>query len=207
MDVIDYIRKCVDKHIEMTLDNNSELTVYVARANIERYWFVQIGPIIYIPNSQDIPFNGVFVRTSDLVEGWESFNEIGIEIPFVNKIVVRRRGKVGLYFYVNKLVLADLVDLEDAEIYGDCKIGINSHLDVWDKKYEGIYNKPYDYYPRGRVVYRFKENKFIVYADQCIGDKGIAEVLRVFDIENQNFSIDQTDEHYVCKSCNQSYFE
>lgn len=71
-------------------------------------------------------------------------------------------SKKGLYFYVNGKLLTDLTDLEHAELYGDCKIGRSSHYEIWDDQYEKIYRKPYDYYPRGRVVYKYLENKYII---------------------------------------------
>lgn len=120
---------------------------------------------------------------------------------------MKRKGKVGPFFYVNQVVVAQDLDLNNAEIYGDFRISPVSHLEMWDKKYEGIYRKPYDYYPRGRVVYRYEEGIFIVYADRCIDEKGISEVLKTYDIEDLNYRVERTDEHYVCKTCNDDYFE
>lgn len=207
MDVITYIRQCVEKYIQMTDHQDSDLVVFVSQDRRKRYWFVQIGPLIFIPNTQDIPFNGVFLRTSDSVEGWESFDETGVIVPPVRQILMKRKGKVGPFFYVKQVILAEILDLNNAEIYGDFRISPVSHLDVWDKKYVGIYRKPYDYYPRGRVVYRYKEGIFVVYADRCIDEKGISDVLKTFDIEDLNYRIERTDEHYVCKTCNEDYFE
>jgi hypothetical protein len=114
--------------------------------------------------------------------------------------------KVGLFFYVNGQILTDFVDIDSAQLYGDFKIGDSSHYNIWDEKYEKIYNKPYDYYPRGRVVYKYKENKYILYADKCIKEKGINEIIKTFSIEGENVEID-TDIHYVCKKCNRDYLE
>jgi hypothetical protein len=41
-------------------------------------------------------------------------------------------GKVGLFFYVNGKLLTDLTDIENAEIYGESKIGSSSHYGIWD---------------------------------------------------------------------------
>ena len=116
-------------------------------------------------------------------------------------------GKVGLFFYVNKSVLIDSVNIENAEIYGDFKIGRASHYEIWDKKYYKIYKKDYDYFPRGRVVYKYKENKYILYADKCIDNEGIMKIKNIFEIHNENVEIDRTDSHYVCKKCNKCYCE
>lgn len=116
-------------------------------------------------------------------------------------------GKVGLFFYVNGKLLVYLNDINNAEVYGDCKIGRSSHYHVWEEKYYKIYNKPYDYYPRGRVVFKYKDNKYILYADKCINENGINEIIESFEIENENKEIDKTDSHYVCKKCNKDYCE
>lgn len=114
---------------------------------------------------------------------------------------------VGLFFYVNGKLMKDLIDIEHADLYGDCKIGKSSHYEIWDEKYYKIYKKPYDYFPRGRVVYKFKENKYILFADKCIEEKGIKEIIDIFGIETENIEIDKTDSHYVCKKCNKYYCE
>lgn len=115
-------------------------------------------------------------------------------------------ANVGLFFYVKGKLLADMTDIEHSELYGDFKIGRSSHYDIWNKKYYAIYKKPYDYYPRGRVVYKYKENKYILYADRCIDKEGINKVIHTFGIEDENIEIGR-DEHYVCKRCNKDYVE
>jgi hypothetical protein len=116
-------------------------------------------------------------------------------------------GKVGLFFYVNGKVLTDLVDIENAELYGEFKIGSSSHYGIWNEKYDRIYRKPYDYFPRGRVVYKYKENKNILYADKCIDKNGIEEIIRTYGIEDEKVKIDRPDKHYVCKKCNKYFLE
>lgn len=114
--------------------------------------------------------------------------------------------KVGLFFYVNNKVLADSIDIDTAQTYGDFLIGFTSHYDIWSKLYEKEYNRPYDFFPRGRVVYNVKDKKYILYADKCIPKSGLVKIIKAFEIENENVGI-ETDEHYVCKKCNKYYFE
>lgn len=116
-------------------------------------------------------------------------------------------AKVGLFFYVNRNILFDFVDVSQAEVYGDFRIGNSSHYDIWDEKYDKIHSKPYDYFPRGRVVYQYKENKYILYADKCIDEKAIKDIVKIFGIENESININRTDAHYVCKGCNKDYLE
>lgn len=112
---------------------------------------------------------------------------------------------VGIFFYVKGKVLADLVDIEHSELYGDFRIGSNSHYNVWHEKYYKIYKREYDYFPRGRIVYKYKEDEYILYADRCIDETGIKEILKTFDIEGHQVKVDRTDTHYVCKGCNKYY--
>lgn len=63
-------------------------------------------------------------------------------------------GKVGLLFCANGEILTDLIDVDHAELYGDFKIGKSSHYEIWKQKYYKIYNNPYDFFPRGRVVFK-----------------------------------------------------
>lgn len=114
--------------------------------------------------------------------------------------------KVGLYFYVNRQLLLDTFDLKDSDLYGDCRIGYSSHDEVWSEKYLKIYKKPYDYYPRGRVVFNFIENRYILYADKCIGPKGLKDIKKAFELEDVKVTV-ASDQHYVCKKCNKDYFE
>ena len=116
-------------------------------------------------------------------------------------------SKVGLFFYVNGKLLTDLIEVGHSELYGDFKIGKSSHYDIWYEKYYKLYSKPYDYFPRGRVVYKYKENKYILYSDKCIDEIGIKDILKNFYIENENVKVDRTDIHYVCKRCNKNYCE
>lgn len=114
---------------------------------------------------------------------------------------------VGLFFYVNDTLLKESNPISEAETYGDFMIGKRSHYDVWDEKYYEKYRRPYDYYPRGRVAFNFIANKYVLYADKCIDEKGIKEIMGAFNIESVNIEIDRTDSHYVCKKCNKDYNE
>lgn len=116
-------------------------------------------------------------------------------------------ANVGLFFYVKGHLFTEMVDIEHADLYGDNRIGRGSHYDIWEQRYEKIYRKPYDYYPRGRIVYRYKENKFILYIDKCIEDKGVKEIMNTFGLEIENTQVDKSDEHYICSKCNEFFLE
>jgi len=95
MQVIDYIRKCVKWYVEMTPGQENNLRVFVDCTKNLGYSFIQINGLVFIPNGKDLPFNGFVMRSSDVVDGWEAFEEIGIEIPHVKEIEVRRKLQSG----------------------------------------------------------------------------------------------------------------
>lgn len=67
------------------------------------YGFIQINGVIFIPNTEDKPYNRVALRSSDNVEGWETFDETAIEIPYVRRITVRRMTESGDVLYTEKI--------------------------------------------------------------------------------------------------------
>jgi len=93
MKVSDYVKKCVENYIEMSSGKISKLRVLIHYTKDREYGFVQINGAIYIPNSKDIPFDGVFMRSSDLVDGWEEFDSTELKLPFVEKIIVAIKDK------------------------------------------------------------------------------------------------------------------
>ena len=77
MKLIDYINKCVDNYVEMTPGGDRNLRILVDCSKKIGYGFVQIGGAVYIPNSKYSTFDGIFMRSSDLVDGWEEFDDLG----------------------------------------------------------------------------------------------------------------------------------
>lgn len=59
---------------------------------------------------------------------------------------------MGIFYYIDGKIINETVELNYAENYGDFKIYKGSHFDMWRKVLEKKTNKPYDYFPRGRVV-------------------------------------------------------
>ncbi|MDD4832878.1 MAG: MBL fold metallo-hydrolase [Clostridia bacterium] len=81
-----------------------------------------------------------------------------------------------------------------------------SHYTVWYKFYSKFYpNADFATFPRGRIIYKINQNKFFLYADKCIKTDKIIEIIKLFNLENENYEI-KTDEHYMCDKCvNNSY--
>ena len=111
-------------------------------------------------------------------------------------------NKVGLFFVVNGKILFHGCELDKAQNYGDFKIYDKSHYDVWEKHYYKRYKVDYDYFPRGRVAYNKKDNKFFIYRDTCIAADIIKTLIQCY---NEYELLE--DEHYKCHLCNINYLK
>ena len=111
------------------------------------------------------------------------------------------KDQVGLFFYVNGRFLFQGVDLEVAESYGKFLVYPESHYDIWEKHYEYQYQVDFDFYPRGRVVYKKTEDTYIIYCDQCI-EKEIVKLKAQYTGKKVVLEL---DEHYQCHMCNEFY--
>lgn len=110
-------------------------------------------------------------------------------------------NKVGLFFYVNGDFLFHGCKLDDAEHYGEFLIYSESHYDIWEEHYEYQYQVDFDFYPRGRIVYRKTDDTFIIYYDQCI-EMDIVKLKAQYAEKNVVLTL---DEHYQCHMCNLFY--
>lgn len=108
---------------------------------------------------------------------------------------------VGIFFYCEKELELFSLSLEDAEDYGEFCIYPYSHDEIWEKYLRVKYERDYDYYPRGRIVFSKKEKRFWIYSDKCIP---LHEIEKMGSMLGE-FVILQ-DEHYVCHQCS-AYLE
>jgi len=108
-------------------------------------------------------------------------------------------GKVGPFFYKDKILLADSIDINDAEKYGDYKTWGN-HSIFWDnlsKIHPELRHIEYFYCPRGRVTYNHNQDKYYIYLNPKLNTKSIINmILHKFDLIGLDYIIDDTDEHY-----------
>lgn len=108
---------------------------------------------------------------------------------------------VGPFFCIEDKIYAHLVPLTEAESYGACLTTSVSHLDFWDKSL--AHNFPgveYDFFPRGRVVY--KQGLFILYVDCCLDYlPAIEAILSAFMVGGEHAWTIDYDEHYQCAAC------
>lgn len=124
----------------------------------------------------------------------------------MKNILCKEDLHVGLFFYVNNDFIFSGCCLKEAQSYGDFMIYPESHYDIWDKikaedKENRIKGVDYDYYPRGRVVYRKSDDTFIIYYDKCVM-KELDRLSKEYEGYNVKYEL---DEHYCCHKCNPDY--
>ena len=116
---------------------------------------------------------------------------------------------VGIFWRIENLLLVDRSDLSAAEPYGDSLTHAEGHYDQWERwrsqgprrlaelGYPGaIITSQYDDWPRGRVVYGRRADRFIIYADRRLHSAQTVEViLTAFGLRGQDWQL-LTDAHY-----------
>ena len=107
----------------------------------------------------------------------------------------------ALFFYVNGRLLFHGCSLEDGEHYGDFINFPKSHYQIWWRYYAYKYKVDFDYFPRGRVVYRKTDDTYLIYYDKCM-EPYINEVTDKYDSMKIETGY---DEHYQCHKCNKDY--
>ena len=115
---------------------------------------------------------------------------------------------VGLFFFIEGNFVFSGCPLNEADTYGDFLIYPEGHLEAWDSveslnSFEDGRKVDYDYYPRGRIVYRKTDDTFIIYYDKCV-EGALDRLTRAYEGCNVKT---ETDEHYCCHACNNLYVE
>jgi len=111
------------------------------------------------------------------------------------------KPQVGLFFYVNGRLLFHGCELAEAESYGDFLVYPDDHMEVWNRRYFARCRVDFDYFPRGRVVYRKSDGVYFIYHDQCLVGRMGALTGRYAEAELRL----TLDEHYQCRRCNPFY--
>jgi len=114
---------------------------------------------------------------------------------------------VGIFWFVDGVLVAAGCALESAAPYGDCLTYDGGHAEDWERWQEAggrwlaehglpvaILTSEYDEHPRGRIV---KEaNGFVLYADQRLQTpKRLSAICERFGLEKSTTSI-RSDAHY-----------
>ncbi len=117
--------------------------------------------------------------------------------------------KIGIYWYVDDVIVGDAVTANYAEPYGDA-LQHGGHYEFWEQLKPGIdaerklKSHAYDYYPRGRLVYFPKRKSVRIYVDSCLDNDAINAALDFFGHNKYQVEI-ESDEHYQCVGCNRHY--
>ena len=107
----------------------------------------------------------------------------------------------ALFFCVNGELLFHGCSLDEAESYGIFLNCPHSHYDIWNIYYESKYDVEFDYFPRGRVVYRGSDDTYLIYYDKCM-EPYIDSVTIKYAGKKIELGY---DEHYQCHICNNNY--
>ena len=67
---------------------------------------------------------------------------------------------------------------------------------------------PYEYWPRGRVVFNQIDHAYEIYLDACIKDKPSIQdrIAKAFCLEGQTLQW-RLDSHYLCHRCNPNFVD
>jgi len=140
----------------------------------------------------------------------KKLNKMLDDIERVNKARIneRREPEVGIFwvFPDSKEPLINSTPISEAENYGgDFLIHKIDHSSYW-QAIKHIYKsrEDYDYYPRGRVVYSIKEDKYYIYADKCINENMISKIISKMHLPFSKYIV-KSDIHYQCHTCNSDY--
>lgn len=69
-----------------------------------------------------------------------------------------------------------------------------SHYEKWDDLRSASETTDCYHYPRGRVLYDVNQNKHRIFADECLDEYDLQELVKLFEIEDYELC---RDEHYV----------
>ena len=112
--------------------------------------------------------------------------------------------KVGIIYLVGGDLLIDSTPLAEAGHYGEFRIHEPSHIDYWAElvKSQKVPDAEYEEFPRGRVAYHPKSNKFGLLADSCIlsQEKILGKIFSQLNIPLKD-TVMGPDSHYRCFRC------
>ena len=101
---------------------------------------------------------------------------------------------VGIFFVVNDKILLHRCPLDEARKNGDLLVYPYSHKETWNKFYiNKLYDVDFDFFPRGRIIYKPNDNTFTIYYDKCLEGK-LTELTQELSGENLLYNI---DENYI----------
>jgi hypothetical protein len=117
----------------------------------------------------------------------------------------KKQPRVGIFWLLNGKLITDSMPLGEAEPYGDHLTHPRSHIDVWEQwrlggKVPG--ESEYEEFPRGRVMYNTKTQRFTLLADRCIlrDKEAVSRIMSELHLPVESTG-KGTDAHYRCSAC------
>ena len=107
----------------------------------------------------------------------------------------------GVFWVIDDELMDDYIVAEifvERASVGLSKSGTNyNHKLLWEHVKPPGCNKPYNYYPRGRVEISNK-GKPVIYMNKNIGEDAVERILKIFDISEHPKIHYDGSEHYKC---------
>ncbi len=115
--------------------------------------------------------------------------------------VLKKRPKVGIFWYHNKKVLGDFFELAGAEVYGNVVGPHSNHYDFWAKiqaENLDLSSEEYEFTPRGRVLFDLIEGTFVIISSAAIiaNKSALKSICRHCNIPDNFLVTLKTDQHY-----------
>lgn len=102
----------------------------------------------------------------------------------------------GVFWIVEEELMA--FPFDEKIIYGIAKSGKTyNHKLLWEYVRPKGCNKPFDYYPRGRVDYTGK-GKPVIYMSPHVDNSYVLEIVKAFELMNEPIIRFDYSKHYQC---------
>lgn len=147
------------------------------------------------------------ITKSDLVKAKKLFYMGDPVVQIENDLKESRVPEVGIFYVIDGTVYAQSDQIRDLKASQGNYDSDGSHYEFWKSMrflMPEMYDIDYDYYPRGRIVYKSEEDKFYIYLDKCITDEERDSIIDEFNLPRSKVKFEY-DEHYQCHECNPDY--
>ncbi len=127
---------------------------------------------------------------------------------------MNHHGYVGPFFFIQGSVYSGAAPIANAaqNLFGKYDVP-TSHLKLYASSIQPTLSfldalHPYDYWPRGRIVYNALSDVFEVYLDRCLIDEESArkKIIKAFRLEGETV-LWEGDDHYLCHRCNPDFVD
>lgn len=115
-------------------------------------------------------------------------------------------GKIGIFWEVNGELIFKTTMVSDVHSVEGIRDVDDDHFSYWDQlaiSRSDLIMYSYDHFPRGRIVYREADNKFVIFGDRCVlsNKKFIGRLRNEFGLLPRHCVV-KSDGHYQCHRCN-----